>query len=82
MIHVLTTWMLPHRLGRAVKYGAEQEWSRPEWSGITLGWMGFDNKLGTTLVSARALCLDLLSRVQLRISGGLNCCQEFRRGEV
>jgi len=65
-----------------VKYGAEQEQSRPEWSGITPEWMGFDNKLGTTLASARALCLDLLSHVQLRISGGLNCCQEFRRGEV
>ena len=37
---------------------------------------------GTTLVSARALCLDRLSRVWLRISGGLNCCQESRRGVV
>ena len=31
---------------------------------------------------ARALCLDLLSHVWLHISGGLNCCQEFRRGVV
>ena len=37
---------------------------------------------GTTLASARALCLDRLSRVWLRISGGLNCCQESRRGVV
>jgi len=65
-----------------VKYGAEQEWSGPEWSGITPEWMGFDNKVGTTLASARALCLDLLSCVRLRISGGLNCCQEFQRGMV
>ena len=37
---------------------------------------------GTILASARALCLDRLSRVWLRISGGLNCCQESRRGVV
>ena len=28
------------------------------------------------------LCLDLLSHVWLCISGGLNCCQEFRSGVV
>jgi len=65
-----------------VKYGAEQKRSRLELSGITPKWMGFDNKVGTTLASARALCLDLLSHVWLRISGGMNCCQEFRRGMV
>ena len=56
------------------------EWAGVEWnySGIE----GFDNKVETTLASARALCLNLLSRVWLRISGGLNCCQEFRRGVV
>ena len=32
------------------------------------------------MVSACALCLDLLSRVWLHISGGLNCCQESWRG--
>jgi len=42
----------------------------------------FDNKIGTTLASARVLCLNLLSRVWLCISGGLNCCQDFRRGVV
>jgi len=54
------------------------------WSGsrVTLEWKGFDNKMGTTLASACALCLDLLSRVWLHISGGRNCCQEFRRGMV
>jgi len=62
--------------------GAEQERSGPEWSGITLEWMVFDNKIGTTLASARALCLDLLLHVWLRISGGMNCCQEFWRGMV
>jgi len=60
----------------------ERERSDPEWSGITPEWKGFDNKMGTTLASARALCLDLLSHVWLRISGGLNCCQEFQRGMV
>jgi len=64
------------------KYRAEQERSGPELSGITPELMGFDNKVGTTLTSARALCLNLLSRVRLRISGGLNCCQEFWRGMV
>jgi len=44
--------------------------SRPEWSGITPEWMGFDNKSGTTLASAHVLCLDLLSCVWLHISGG------------
>jgi len=29
--------------------GAEQEWSRPEWSGITPEWMGFDNKIRNNL---------------------------------
>jgi len=51
-------------------------------SEINPEWMGFDNKVGTTLASARALRLDLLSYVWLHISGGLNCCQEFRRGIV
>jgi len=61
------------------------EWERsdPEWSGITPEWKGVDNKSGrTTLASARALCLDLLSHVWLRISGGLNCCQESQRRVV
>ena len=62
---------------------AERERSDPEWSGVTPEWKGFDNKSGgTTLASARALCLDRLSCVWLRISGGLNCCQESRRGVV
>jgi len=61
---------------------AEQEWSNPEWSGVTPEWKEFDNKMGTTLASAHALCLDLLSRVWLHISGGWNCCQEFWRGMV
>jgi len=61
----------------------KRERSDPEWSGITLEWKGVDNKSGgTTLASARALCLNLLSRVWLHISGGLNCCQESRRGVV
>ena len=59
----------------------EQE--RSEWSRVTLEWKGFDNKSGgTTLASACTLCLDRLSRVWLRISGGRNCCQESRRGVV
>ena len=58
------------------------EQSGPELSGITPEWMGFDNKVGTTLALARVLCLNLLLHVWLRISGGLNCCQEFRRGMV
>jgi len=61
---------------------AEQEWSDPEWSGITPEWKGVDNKMGTTLVLACALYLDLLLHVQLHILGGLNCCQEFRKGVV
>ena len=60
----------------------EQEQSDPEWSGITPEWKGVDNKMETTLASARALCLDLLSHVWLRILGELNCCQEFQRGVV
>ena len=61
------------------------EWERsdPEWSRITLEQKGVDNKSeGITLVSARVLCLDLLSCVWLHISGGQNCCQECRRGVV
>ena len=61
---------------------AEQEQSDPEWSRVTPEWKGFDNKIGTTLASARALCLDLLSYVWLHISEGQNCCQEFQRGMV
>jgi len=54
-----------------------------KWSRITPEWKGVDNKSeGTTLASARALYLDLLSRMWLHISGGCNCCQEFRRGVV
>jgi len=61
----------------------ERERGDPEWSGITPEWKGVDNKSeGTTLASARVLCLDLLSRVRLCISGGQNCCQECRRGVV
>jgi len=65
-----------------VKYGAEQERSGLESGGNYSGIEGFDNKIGTTLASARALCLDLLSHVRLHISGGLNYCQEFQRGMV
>jgi len=36
----------------------------------------------TTLALARALCLNLLSHVWLRISGGRNYCQEIRKGVV
>ena len=71
-------WMLDKCQGHA-----ERKRSDPEWSGVTLEWKGFDNKSrGTTLASARVLCLDRLSHVWLRISGGLNCCQESRRGVV
>jgi len=61
----------------------EQEWSDPEWSGITLEWKRIDNKSGgITLALAHVLCLDLLSCVWLRISGGLNCYQGSQRGVV
>jgi len=46
-------------------------------------WSGRDltTKVGgTTLASARVLCLDLLSHMWLRISEGWNCCQEIRSG--
>ena len=52
-------------------------------SRITPEWKGVDNKSGgTTLASARVLCLDLLLHMWLRISGEQNCCQEIRRGVV
>jgi len=35
-----------------------------------------------TLALARALCLDLLLRVQLCISEGWDCCQEIRKRVV
>ena len=38
--------------------------------------------MGITLASARALCLDLLSHVWLRISEGWDCCQEIRKRVV
>jgi len=61
----------------------EQEQNDPEWSRITLEWKEVNNKSGrTTLASACALCLNLLSCVWLHISGGHNCCQECRRGVV
>ena len=61
----------------------EQEWNDLEWSGVTLEWKEVDNKSGgTTLASARVLCLDLLSHVWLHISGVWNCCQEFQRGVI
>jgi len=66
-------------------YLSSMERSGSEWAGVEWNYSGieeFDNKIGTTLASARALCLDLLLRVWLRISGELNCCQEFQRGVV
>ena len=33
-------------------------------------------------VPLHILCLNLLLRMWLYISGGLNCCQKFRRGVV
>jgi len=36
----------------------------------------------TTLVSACALCLDLLSHVRLHISEGWDCCQKIRKRVV
>ena len=38
--------------------------------------------MGTTLASACALCLDLLSRVRLHISEGWDCCQGIRKRVV
>ena len=38
--------------------------------------------MGTTWASARALCLDLLSRVQLHISEGQDYCQGIRKRVV
>jgi len=58
-------------------------WSSLEWSRITPEWKGVDNKSGeTTLASACALCLNLLSHVWLCILGERNCYQECRRGVV
>ena len=61
--------------------GAGAKWPGIEWdySGVEGSWQQSE---GTTLASAHALCLDLLSRVWLRISGGLNCCQESWRGVI
>jgi len=39
-------------------------------------------KWRTILASAHALCLNLLLYMWLCISGGLNCCQKFRREVV
>jgi len=36
----------------------------------------------TTLASACALCLDLLSHVRLHISEGWDCCQKIRKRVV
>jgi len=47
-----------------------------------LEWVGFDNKMETTLALARVLCLNLLSHVWLHISEGWNCCQEIRKGVI
>jgi len=38
--------------------------------------------MGTTLASAHALCLDLLSHVRLHISEGWDYCQEIRKRVV
>jgi len=38
--------------------------------------------MGTTLASACALCLDLLSHVWLHISERWGCCQEIRKKVV
>ena len=38
--------------------------------------------MGTTLASARVLCLDLLLHVQLHISEGWDCCQGIRKRVV
>ena len=66
-------------MSRMCRAGAE--WPRVErnYSGVEGSWQQSE---GTTLASARALCLDLLLHVWLRISGEQNCCQEIRRGVV
>ena len=66
-------------LSRTCRVGAE--WPRVEWkySRVEGSWQQSE---GTTLVSACALCLDLLLHVWLHISGEQNCCQEIRRGVV
>ena len=74
-------------LGMVVISDVRDVWSgsRVTWDGAELLWNERDlttKNGGTTLASARVLCLDRLSRVWLRISGGLNCCQESRRGVV
>jgi len=66
--------------GCQVRGGTGAEWAEVEWN--CSGMDGIDNKIGITLASAHALCLDLLSCVWLRISGGMSCYQEFQRGMV
>jgi len=71
-------------VGTGVVSSTERNRSKVGWSGVELlqnGWV-LTIKWRTTLVSACALCFDLLSRVWLHISGGPNCCQEFRRRVV
>ena len=54
-----------------------------EWTEVKWNYSGVDNKSGgTTMVSAHALCLDLLLYVWLYISGGQNCCQEYRMSQT
>ena len=82
LMSILDIFILFYK-GSSCQGCAERERSDLEWSGVTPKWKGFDNKSGgTTLASAHALCLDRLSRVWLRISEELNCCQESRRGVI
>ena len=78
--------MLPNFVCSLMKWCQEHvEWEQSdlEQSKITPEWKEVNNKSGgTTLASALALCLNLLSHVWLYISGERNCCQKIRRGVV
>ena len=79
VVHLNRYFVIPPWLSGTCGAGAERPGMERSYSRMEGSWQQNGR---TTLASARALCLDLLSHVWLRISGGLNCCQESRRGVV
>jgi len=60
----------------------EQGRNNPEWNRVILRKKGIDNKIGEQPWPQLMCYASIYYHVWLHISGGQNCCQEFRRGIV
>jgi len=60
----------------------EQEQNNPEWNRVILRKKEINNKIGKQPWPQLMCCASICCHMWLHISGGQNCCQEFRKEMV